>query len=163
MYIARGSIHRSTTRFHQKGRRKQSLSFKKGVLRLETSSESLVQPNQWFLLKNGFQKCPFEHTLYVREGSKGDVLIISLYVDDLIITGNNVKDIDEFKENMKQAFEMTDLGLLHFFLGLEIKQSSSGIFISQQKYARELLKRFRMQKANSVHYTCFSWFKIKQR
>ncbi|XP_017239654.1 uncharacterized mitochondrial protein AtMg00810-like [Daucus carota subsp. sativus] len=51
---------------------------------------------------------------------------------------------------MKREFEMTDLGLLHFFLGKEIKQSNGGFFISQQKYAREVLKKFKMENANSV-------------
>lgn len=113
-------------------------------------------PRAWYariysyFLKNGFRKCPFKHTLNLRERANGDLIIITLYVDDLIITGSNINDIDDFKENMKQEFEMTDLGLLHFFLGLEIKQSNAGIFISQQKYARYLLKKVRNAKWSGI-------------
>ncbi|KAL8102434.1 hypothetical protein AgCh_027063 [Apium graveolens] len=63
---------------------------------------------------------------------------------------NNAKDIDNFKGNLKREFEMTDLGLLHFFLGMEIKQNNGGFFISQQNYAKELLKKFKMENANFV-------------
>ena len=51
-----------------------------------------------------------------------EVLIISLYVDDMLITGNNVRLIEGFKQEMMQAFEMTDLGLMTYFLGMEINQ-----------------------------------------
>ena len=68
------------------------------------------------------------------------MLIVFLYVDDLIFTGDfGIKD---FKIVMESEFEMTDLGLMKFFLGIEVQQSESGIFISQSKYASEVLKIF---------------------
>ncbi|KAK9757157.1 hypothetical protein RND81_01G144300 [Saponaria officinalis] len=73
-------------------------------------------------------------------------MILSLYVDDLIITGNNQEMIENFKKNMKKEFEMTDLGLMNYFLGLEVKQTLEDIFISQRKYADAILKRFKMDK-----------------
>ena len=78
--------------------------------------------------------------LYVKEGKKGNLLIIVLYVDDLIFTVNNIHDIEEFKRSMMREFKITDLGLLHFFLGIEVKQNGEGIFINQEKYARELIR-----------------------
>lgn len=54
---------------------------------------------------------------------------MSLYVDDLLVTGNNVRLIKEFMEEMMQVFEMTDLGLMAYFLGLEIKQSKCEMLI----------------------------------
>jgi hypothetical protein len=54
--------------------------------------------------------------------------------------------LDEFKAAMKNEFEMTDLGLMKYFLGIEVEQSAQGIFISQQKYATDVLKKFRMEK-----------------
>ncbi|XP_047259935.1 uncharacterized mitochondrial protein AtMg00810-like [Capsicum annuum] len=69
---------------------------------------------------------------------------MSLYVDDLLLTGNNLKLIEEFKEEMMQVFEMIDLGLMSYFLGMEIKQSKSEVFICQKKYAKEILKKFQM-------------------
>jgi len=73
-----------------------------------------------------------------------DVLIISLYVDDLLVTGSNTVQVAEFKLNMMQVFEMTDFGLMSFFLGMEIMQNREEIFICQKKYSREILKKFQM-------------------
>ena len=86
-------------------------------------------------MSNEFSKSDREPTLYIKE-ENGNMLIIFLYVDDLIFTGNDNFQIGEFKEAMKNEFEMTDLGLLKYFLGIEVKQMNNGIFISQEKYAR---------------------------
>jgi Reverse transcriptase (RNA-dependent DNA polymerase) len=60
-------------------------------------------------------------------------------VDDLIFMGNRQRLIDEFKQEIKLEFEMTNLGMMRYFLGLEIKQEKSGIFVSQGAYARKIL------------------------
>lgn len=65
-----------------------------------------------------------------------EILIVCLYVDDLIYTGNSVGLMEEFKSCMINEFEMTDLGLMSYFLGLEVKQRD-GIFISQEKYVND--------------------------
>ncbi|CAL5368349.1 unnamed protein product [Camellia sinensis] len=57
---------------------------------------------------------------------------------------------DDFKQSMMIEFEMSDLGLMHYFLGIEVAQSSAGIFISQKKYVREMLDKFQMVNCNSV-------------
>lgn len=76
--------------------------------------------------------------------------MISLYVDDIIYTGNYEKVCIKFKESMKQEFEMTDLGQMKFFLGIEVNQSEIGIFICQQKYTREILEQFDMESSKAV-------------
>ena len=75
-------------------------------------------------------------------------MIVCLYVDDMIFTGD--LELDEFKAAMMKEFEMTDLGLMKYFLGIEVKQSEKGIFICQNKYARDLLKKFRMDNCKTV-------------
>ena len=67
-----------------------------------------------------FTKCPYEHTLYVKTEKGGNILIISLYVDDLIFTGNNKQMFELFKKSMIKEFEMTDLGLMRYFLEVEV-------------------------------------------
>jgi hypothetical protein len=69
-----------------------------------------------------------EATLYVKK-TNNDILIISLYVDDLLVTGSNTQQVEEFTQKMMQAFEMTDLGPMIYFLGMEIKQNKNEIFI----------------------------------
>jgi hypothetical protein len=81
---------------------------------------------------------------------RGKILIVSLYVDDLIYTGNDLKMIEEFKESMKGRFAMTDLGKMRYFLGVEVNQNEKGIFIFQHKYASEILSRFGMKECNKV-------------
>ena len=86
-----------------------------------------------YLTRNGFSKSDGEPTLYIKVAS-GNVLIVVLYVDDLIFNRNDNFQIAMFKEAMKNEFEMTDLGLLKYCLGIEIKQIHDGIFISKEKY-----------------------------
>jgi hypothetical protein len=66
-----------------------------------------------------------------KETRKGNILIVCLYVDDMIYTRNLL--LNEFKATMQSEFEMTDLGLMKYFLGIEVEQSEKGIFICQQK------------------------------
>lgn len=95
------------------------------------------------LLGLGFEKGPSESTLYVKHN--GSDTLVSIYVDDVLITGNNTRYIENFKQEMMQAFEMTDLGLMSYFLGMEIKQGQNEVFICQKKYAKEILKKFNME------------------
>ncbi|CAL5357308.1 unnamed protein product [Camellia sinensis] len=114
-------------------------------------------PRAWFIrieahfISEGFEKCYSEHTLFIKTNKGGKILIVSLYVDDLIFTGNDELMFAEFKNSMLREFDMTDLGRMRFFLGIEVLQRSDGIYICQRKYALEVLKRFRMENSNSVH------------
>ncbi|MCH95230.1 copia-type polyprotein, partial [Trifolium medium] len=78
------------------------------------------------------------------------ILIVSLYVDDLIYTGNDNQMMEAFKDSMEKKCAMTDLGKMKYFLGIEVTQSNEGIFICQQKYAAEILSRFGMDSCNKV-------------
>ena len=93
------------------------------------------------LLSLGFNRSLSEPTLYTKH-SATDSLIVSLYVDDLLVSGSKLKEIDQFKLEMMRVFEMTDLGEMPYFLGMEIQQFQHGIFIHQLKYAKEILKKF---------------------
>ena len=73
-----------------------------------------------------------------------------MYVDDVIFTGNDDCLIEHFKTVMKEEFEMTDMGLLRYFLGIEVEQDKNGIFISQEKYVNEVLERFNMQECKAA-------------
>ncbi|XP_058746032.1 uncharacterized mitochondrial protein AtMg00810-like [Vicia villosa] len=95
-------------------------------------------------------KCSHEHTLFVKCEGKNKILIVSLYVDDLIYTGNNEQMMKQFKESMKEKFAMTDLGKMKYFLGVEVNQTQQGIFIHQHRYASEILSRFGMTDCNKV-------------
>jgi Reverse transcriptase (RNA-dependent DNA polymerase) len=87
--------------------------------------------------------------IYVK-ARKDLLLIVALYVDDLIFMDNNQRLIDEFKREMKLEFEMTDLRMMRYFLGLEIRQEMLGIFVSQGGYAQEILQKFGMSDCNPI-------------
>ena len=70
-------------------------------------------------------------------------MIVCLYVDDMIYTGN--LELKDFKHAMQSEFEMTDLGIMKYFLGIEVDQSTKGIFVCHKKYATSIIKRFRME------------------
>ncbi|CAL9009295.1 unnamed protein product, partial [Prunus brigantina] len=91
-----------------------------------------------------FMRSKSEPTLYTKTQGNSDIFIVSLYVDDLMYTENNEEIIQEFQKDMMKAFEMSDLGLMHYFLGIEINQEKDGIFICQKKYTKNLLKKFKM-------------------
>ena len=94
------------------------------------------------------------------EGDK--ILIICLYVDDLIFIGNDERMFTDFKKSMMHEFDMTDLGRMRYFLGIEVLQELKGIFINQRKYAHEVLQRFSMDKCNHVLNPIVPEFKLMQ-
>ena len=96
-----------------------------------------------FLLSVVFTRCHSDLNVYILHSDDAHLLLV-LYVDDLIITGSTSFIIDSVKTSLQDRFSMTDLGLLHYFLGIEIHQSSAGITLSQPKYALDLLSRFHM-------------------
>nr|KYP61818.1 Retrovirus-related Pol polyprotein from transposon TNT 1-94 [Cajanus cajan]KYP63036.1 Retrovirus-related Pol polyprotein from transposon TNT 1-94 [Cajanus cajan] len=121
------------------------------VLRLKKALYGLKQaPRAWnkridsFLTGFGFQKCSVEHGVYIKTVSETEILVLCLYVDDLLITGSSLTAIESLKQGLKSEFEMTDLGILSYFLGIEFAYTEKGIFMHQRKYMSEVLKRFKM-------------------
>ncbi|XP_016540920.1 uncharacterized mitochondrial protein AtMg00810-like [Capsicum annuum] len=78
------------------------------------------------------------------------MLVVSLYVDDLLVTESNEIIVNQFKQEMETKFEMLDLGQINYFLGMEIHQATDGIFISQRKYTWDILKKFKMERCKPV-------------
>ena len=134
----------------------ESKEFPNHVFKLDKALYGLKQaPRAWyerllnFLLKNGFRRGKVDKTLFLK--SKGEhLLIVQVYVDDIIfgVTHNNL--CNEFSKMMRTEFEMSMMGELNFFLGLQIKQTSDGTMFHQQKYVKELLKRFGMDSAKPI-------------
>lgn len=92
----------------------------------------------------------------------GKILIVSIYVDDLIYTGNDKDLMIEFKNSMMQTFDTTDMGKMRFFLGIEVLQKPEGIFVCQRKYATDVLKKFAMYESKPVKSPIVPGFKINK-
>ncbi|WCJ26514.1 Retrovirus-related Pol polyprotein from transposon RE1 [Euphorbia peplus] len=126
------------------------------VYKLKKALYGLKQaPRAWyerltkFLLSKGFVRGCVDTTLFTLKKNK-DILIAQVYVDDIIFGATNESLCREFSNHMKAEFEMSMMGELTFFLGLQIKQSNDGVFINQAKYTREVLKKFGMMDSNAV-------------
>ncbi|GJT97531.1 putative ribonuclease H-like domain-containing protein [Tanacetum coccineum] len=94
-----------------------------------------------FLLKNGYRRGTIDKTLFLKK-DKHDIILVQVYVDDIIFGSTKKSWCDEFEALMKSRFQMSSMGELTFFLGLQVKQKADGIFISQDKYVAEILKKF---------------------
>ena len=106
------------------------------VLRLRKALYGLKQaPRAWYfklhkcLISLGFAKRNYEQSLYLKQAGM-DTLTVGVYVDDLIVTGSSTEAIKAFKVEMKKRFEMSDLGSLSSYLGLEVRQDNDYIFLS---------------------------------
>ncbi|GKA74340.1 putative ribonuclease H-like domain-containing protein [Tanacetum coccineum] len=94
-----------------------------------------------YLLGNGFKRGKIDQTLFIKK-QKGDILLVQVYVDDIIFGSTNKELCTGFEKLMKDKFQMSSMGELTFFLGLQVQQKEDGIFISQDKYVAEILKKF---------------------
>ena len=90
-----------------------------------------------------------DNSLYIRNDSASPILII-LYVDDLVIGGEHLVDINKVKSLLSDKFEMTDMKELHYFLGIQVIRTPAGIMISQRHYILNLLYKFGMAECKSV-------------
>ncbi|GKB21454.1 putative ribonuclease H-like domain-containing protein, partial [Tanacetum coccineum] len=94
-----------------------------------------------FPKKSGYRRGTIEKTLFIKK-DKNDIMLVQVYVDDIIFGSTKRSWCDEFEALMKSRFQMSYMGELTFFLGLQVKQKVYGIFISQDKYVAKILKKF---------------------
>ncbi|GJZ86785.1 putative ribonuclease H-like domain-containing protein [Tanacetum coccineum] len=97
-----------------------------------------------FLLKHGYRRGTIDKTLFFKN-HKRDIILVQVYVDDIIFGSTKKAWCDEFEALMKGEFEMSAMGELTFFLGLQVQQRPDGIFINQDKYVQEILKKFDLE------------------
>ncbi|GJZ62155.1 putative ribonuclease H-like domain-containing protein [Tanacetum coccineum] len=94
-----------------------------------------------FLLKNGFRRGTIDKTLFIKK-NKSDILLVQVYVDNIIFGSTTQYMCTKFEDCMHKRFQMSSMGELAFFLGLQVKQKPDGIFISQDNYVADILKKF---------------------
>jgi hypothetical protein len=124
------------------------------VLRLRKALYGLRQaPQAWnakldsTLKGMGFEQSLHEAAIYQR-GNGGNALLVGVYVDDLVITSTKDADVPAFKEEMKVTFQISDLGLLSFYLGIEVHQGDSGIRLRQTAYAKHVVELAELTDSN---------------
>ncbi|KAI3729808.1 hypothetical protein L6452_18478 [Arctium lappa] len=102
-----------------------------------------------FLVKSGFSKGKIDTTLFIKK-EKADIILIQIYVDDIIFGSTNPKYCKNFSNLMVSRFQMSMMGEMNFFLGLQVKQLSTGIFINQSKYILDILRKYKMENHKSI-------------
>ncbi|GKC38568.1 putative ribonuclease H-like domain-containing protein [Tanacetum coccineum] len=124
------------------------LGFPEKVYKVEKALYGLHQaPRAWYetlstyLLDNGFYRGQINKTLFIKR-VKDDILLVQVYVDDIIFGSTKKSLCTDFEQIMHKRFQMSSMGELTFFLGLQVKQKEDGIFISQDKYVGDILKKF---------------------
>ena len=126
------------------------------VLRLKKALYGLKQaPRAWYfklhscLISLGFVKSKHEPSLYLKQ-SDSNIVIVGVYVDDLIVSGSSSAGIGNFKGEMTQKFDTSDLGFLSSYLGIEVKQGKKFIFLSQTSYAQKLIEHANLGECNAI-------------
>ncbi|KAK8924049.1 hypothetical protein KSP39_PZI019433 [Platanthera zijinensis] len=117
------------------------------VCKLKKALYGLKQsPRAWFgrfhsaMVSLGYKQSHADHTLFIKKRANM-VTILIVYVDDIIITGDDIDEVKALKKHLAQEFEVKDLGKLKYFLGIEVARSKNGILISQRKYILDLLEQ----------------------
>ncbi|CAN0862774.1 Retrovirus-related Pol polyprotein from transposon RE1 [Linum grandiflorum] len=125
-------------------------NFPNHVYKLRKALYGLKQaPRAWYdklssyLLTNKFTQGSVDKTLFSKR-VKNDILIVQIYVDDIVFGSSNESLSTEFSRIMQKSFEMSLIGELNYFLGLQVNQGTTGTFLCQTKYCKSMLKRFGM-------------------
>lgn len=137
--------------YEKKGEEHKVYKLLKALYGLRQAPRAWYARLKSFLQKMGLVKFPYEHAVYMkREGN--EYLIVGVYVDDLLVTGTSVENILEFKNQMRDEFDMSDLGKLTYYLGIEVEQRRGCTKLKQTAYAKKLLEKAGMQDSNETKY-----------
>ena len=125
-YVAQGESHKVC-------------KLKKAIYGLKQSPRAWFDKFSQVASSYGLKQTSSDHSVFVRQCDKG-IIILAVYVDDIIITGSDHEGIELLKSYLNKHFHMKDLGILRYFLGIEVARSKEGIFLSQRKYVLDLLE-----------------------
>jgi hypothetical protein len=126
------------------------------VYKLRKALYGLKQaPRSWYgrlrglLFERGFEMGKVGQTLFLLRQGK-DILIVQVYVDDIVFSGLSNSLVARLAEDMSREFEMSMMGELQFFHGLQIKQSKEGTFVHQAKYTKDIVRKFKMEDSKAM-------------
>ncbi|GKB46678.1 putative ribonuclease H-like domain-containing protein [Tanacetum coccineum] len=127
-------------RFEDPDFRDRVYKVEKALYGLHQAPRACYETLSTYLLENGFQRGQIDKTLFIKR-DQGDILIVHVYVDDIIFGSTKKKLCTEFEKMMHKKFQMSSMGELTLFLGLQVNQKEDGIFIRQDKYVTEILNK----------------------
>jgi len=139
------------------------------VCRLKKILYGLKQaPRQWylkfdsFMTKQGYSRCHSDHCVYFKRLENGSYIILLLYVDDMLVAGSNMQDINVLKNKLSNSFAMKNLGAAKKILGMRITRDKKNrkLTLSQGEYIEKVLERFKMQNSKPVNTPLAIHFKL---
>ncbi|GAA0152938.1 hypothetical protein LIER_37593 [Lithospermum erythrorhizon] len=149
------------------------------VCKLRKSLYGLKQaPQKWykkfdsFIREHDFSRTSIDHCVYVKHFSRNDFIVLLLYVDDMVIVGNDISKINVLKQQLSKAFEMKDLGSAKNILSMEIRRDRVKIqrdrvkrrlWLSQARYIQKVLARFNMESSKPVSCPLSAHFKLSSK
>ncbi|CAM8890779.1 unnamed protein product [Rhodiola kirilowii] len=119
---------------------------KKALYGLKQSPRAWYERLTQFLMSMGYTRGGIDKIMFMKKDNK-HFIIAQIYVDDIVFGSNSQKMVDEFMDQMQNEFKMSMVGEMNYFLGLQVVQPKEGIFLTQAKYARNLVKKFGLDKA----------------
>jgi hypothetical protein len=139
--------------FEDSKRHNHVYKLSKALYRLKQAPHAWYERLRDFLLSKDFKIGKVDITLFTKRIGK-DLFVHQIYVDDIICGSTKELFCEEFGKMMSNEFEMSMIGELSFFLGLQIKQLKDGIFVSQSKYLKDMLKKFGLENAKQLRLLC---------
>jgi len=114
--------------------------------------------------KQGYTRCHFDHCVYLKRKNDGSYIILLLYVDDMLVVGSNMQEINVLKRKLENSFAMKDLGAAKQILGMRITRDRKNhkLTLSQSEYIQKVLKSFNMQNEKLVSIPLASHFKLSK-
>ncbi|KAJ4740894.1 Transposon Ty1-H Gag-Pol polyprotein [Rhynchospora pubera] len=148
--------------FEKKGSEHKVLKLHKALYGLRQAPRAWNSKLDKTLMAIGFKRSPVEYAVY-KKHCKQSFVFVGVYVDDLIITGTCEGEISKFKEKMKEIFQMSDLGLLSYYLGIEVHQTTSNITLCQEAFARRILQSCGMEDCNMIQAPMEARLKLSKK
>jgi hypothetical protein len=121
----------------------------KAMYELKQAPQAWYDKHKTFFLEHGYVMRSVDKTLFTLKHDT-HFLLVQIYVDDIIFDGSSYTLVSRFQEMMENEFQMSMIGELIFFLGIQVKQKKEGIFIHQVKYTKDLMKKFNMAELKPV-------------
>ena len=151
--------------FEEKGKEKLVCRLKKSLYGLKQAPRQWYRKFDSFMTSNGYKRTSADPCVYFRKFPDGNFIILLLYVDDMLIVGQDAERISTLKKDLSKSFDMKDLGPAKQILGMEIARDRKAgkLWLSQEKYIERVLERFNMKHAKPVSTPLASHFKLSKR
>ena len=151
--------------FEEKGKEKLVCRLKKSLYGRKQAPRQWYRKFDSFMTSNGYKRTSADPCVYFRKFPDGNFIILLLYVDDMLIVGQDAERISTLKKDLSKSFDMKDLGPAKQILGMEIARDRKAgkLWLSQEKYIERVLERFNMKHAKPVSTPLASHFKLSKR